>query len=156
MSAYARVISDTGLVGVKALADRLQKAAHSRVKVGVPAGPTEADGTSTAVVGATVEFGRPSVGQPERPFLRGGVNDSLPAVRRVAAHDLVLVADGQMGVAVALERIGQAAAGSVKQYMAGDHFAPNAPATVDRKGSSQPTIDSSHLRQSITHVVEVA
>ena len=32
-------------------------------------------------------------------------------------------------------------------------FTPNAPATVKRKGSSQPLIDTGNLRKSITFVI---
>lgn len=154
MSVTVRVVKDTGGRGLDALAQQLRAAAHSRVLVGVPAGPTEADGASMAMVAATVEFGKDN--QPERPFLRGGVRGSLPEVRAIARHDLAAVAEGHQTISVALERIGAVAAGSVKKYMAGDNFAPNAPSTVAKKGSSQPTIDTSALRQAVTHVVESA
>lgn len=152
MSVTVRVVKDTRGRGLQELADRLRAAANSRVKVGVPSGPTEQDGTSMALVAATVEFGKEN--QPERPFLRGGVRESLPQVRSLAAHDLAAVAEGRQTIAVALERAGAVAVGSVKKYMTGDHFAPNAPSTIAKKGSEQPTIDTAALRGSITSVVE--
>lgn len=153
MSVTVRVIKDTGGAGVAALQRRL-RASVSRVLVGVPAGPVEADGTSMALVAATVEFGKDN--QPERPFLRGGVRESLPQVRALAKHDLAAVAEGNMTIPMALERVGLVVVGSVKKYMAGDNFAPNAPSTIAKKGSSQPTINTSALRQAVTHVVESA
>jgi hypothetical protein len=152
-SVSVKVIKDTKGAGVAALQRRL-RASVQRVLIGVPAGPTEPDGASMALVAATVEFGKDN--QPERPFLRGGIRESLPQVRALAKHDLAAVSEGRMTIPVALERIGLVAVGSVKKYMAGDNFAPNAPSTIAKKGSSQPTIDSGALRQSITHVVEGA
>jgi hypothetical protein len=156
LSVTVRIVKDTGGRGLDDLARRLRAAAGKRALVGVPSGASEADDASMALVGATVEFGRPDVGQPERPFLRGGIRDAIPQVRAVAQHDLALVAEGHMSVGTVLDRLGAVGAGSVKTYMAGDHFAPNAPSTIAKKGSSQPTIDSAALRGSITHVVEDA
>lgn len=51
-----RVIKDTQLRGVEALIKRLGKGQH-RVLVGVPAGKTEPEGTSMAMVAAINEFG---------------------------------------------------------------------------------------------------
>jgi hypothetical protein len=154
MSVSVRIEGDTQLRGLAELQRRMDAARNKVVKVGVPSGPVEADGTSMALVASAVEFGRPSINQPERPFLRGGVNDSLPAVRQVAEHGLRAVVEGTRSTEAVLETMGAVAAGSVKQYMAGDHFAPNAPATIAKKKSSQPTIDTASLRQSVTHVVE--
>lgn len=150
-SVSVKVIKDTQGAGVAALQRRLRASAQ-RVLVGVPAGPVEPDGTSMALVAATVEFGKED--QPERPFLRGGVRESLPQVRALARHDLAAVAQGTMTIPVALERAGAVAVGAVKEYMTGDNFAPNAPSTIAKKGSEQPTIDTGALRGSITHVVE--
>jgi hypothetical protein len=149
-----KVVQDTGGAGVRALAERLKAAARSRVLIGVPAGKAEPEGTSMALVAAATEFGTPTA--PERPFLRPGVRGSLPLVRQVARHDLPAVAEGRMQVEATLDRMGHAAEGEVKRYMTGPNFAPNAPSTVKRKGSSQPTIDSGALRQGVTHIVEGA
>jgi hypothetical protein len=121
--------------------------------VGVPAGAgNEENGASLAQVAGWVEFGTST--SPERPFLRGGVRTALPLCSRIARHDLAAVAEGKMSMGTALDRQGLAAVGAVKQYMAGPNFAPNAPATIAKKGSSQPTIDEGQLRQAVTHVVE--
>lgn len=152
-SANVRIIKDTHGAGLYALMKRLGKG--GRVLIGVPSKAGEhrgAGGASVAQVAAWTEFGAGNA--PERPFLRGGVRSSLPNVRRVAAGDLADVAEGRKTMDVALERSGAIAAGEVKRYMAGPHFAPNAPSTIKRKGSSQPTIDKAQLRQSVTSVLE--
>lgn len=150
------VITDTRGAGLAALGKRLHELAREKVFVGVPSGTAaEADGTPMTLVAARTEFGDPSTGQPERPFLRDGIRTALPELKRLSATAAHAVANDQMPPETALNLIGTAAAGRVKQYMAGPHFAPNAPATIAKKGSEQPTVDSGSLRQSITHVVGV-
>jgi hypothetical protein len=149
-SGTVRVIKDTHGAGLDALIKRLGRGEH-RVLVGVPKGAGDEGGVSVAQVAAFVEFGASG---PERPFLRGGVREALPQVSRVASRDLSDVARGTKTLDVALERAGAIGAGSVKRYMAGSTFAPNAPSTIAKKGSSQPTIDDAQLRQSITSVLE--
>lgn len=154
MSATVRIIKDTGGRGLDDLSRRLAAMRGKRALVGVPSGANEEDGASMAMVAATVEFGKPDIGQPERPFLRQGIREALPELRAVAAHDLAEVVEGRMGINAVLERVGAVGAGAVKVYMAGDHFKANAPSTIAKKRSEQPTIDSGSLRSSITHVVE--
>jgi hypothetical protein len=161
MSATVRVIRDTKGRGLDELARRLRMGSPPpRELVGVPSGAKESDGTSLAQVAAWTEFGHPGGeeggkgAQPERPFMRGGIRAGLPKIRRVARQDLAAVAGGHMGMATALDRMGAVGAGEIKRFMVGDNFAPNAPSTIARKGSDQPTIDSGSLRQQITHVPE--
>jgi len=63
-------MSGGDLPGLKALMQRM-KDANRAVLVGVPAGVSEADGTTMATVAAVHEFGSPEQGIPERSFLRG-------------------------------------------------------------------------------------
>ena len=147
------------LKGVSDLAKRLgMDRPAQRELVGIPAGKTEPDGESMAQVGAWVEFGTEASathpGSPERPYMRQGIRAGEMQIRRVAKHDLREVGRGEMTMRDALGRMGEVGAGAVKKYMAGDNFEANAPATVAKKGSSQPTIDSTALRGSITHVPE--
>lgn len=150
-SANVRIIRDTKGAGVDALIKRLGKG--GRVLVGVPRGAgAEENGVSLAQVAAFTEFGTSTA--PERPFLRAGIRGALPKVSRVAARDLAAVAEGTKSMDAALEMAGVIGAGEVKRYMVGPHFAPNAPSTIAKKGSSQPTIDQAQLRQSVTSVLE--
>lgn len=146
------VVHDTKGAGLEALAKRLKRLAAGRVLIGVPKGKETLDGESLALRAARVEFGAGH--SPERPFLRGGIRDGLPKFKAIAEHDARAVAEDRMSPQVALERLGVAGAGHVKEYMAGPNFVPNAPSTIAKKGSSQPTIDTSAVRQAITHVVE--
>lgn len=158
MSASGVKITGTSFHGVTRLADRMRRLGEARILVGIPKGKENDDGESLALVGARVEFG---VGHaplklwiPERPFLRGGLRAATPKLKGQAAGLARAVANERMSPDAAAETLGLSAAGEVKQYMTGPNFFPNAPSTIAKKGSSQPTIDEGQLRQAITHRVE--
>lgn len=148
-----RVVRDTGGHGVKALQKRLRQM-KKRVLVGVPAGKTEPDGTSTAKIAAIHEFGAPERNIPERSFLRSGIRENLPVLTELSKGLLPRVVEGVMGEEHALGILGTVAASKVQDKIVSGPFTPNAPRTVARKGSDKPLIDTGSLRQSITYVVE--
>lgn len=121
---------------------------RGRVEVGVPDGPTERDGTSIATIAAAHVFGTSRI--PQRDFLRPAIEKNLPSFQSLTATNLVRVATGQMNLETALGQLGAAAAGAVQAEIVSGSFAPLAPATVRRKKSSKPLIDSGNMRQSIT------
>lgn len=55
----------------------------------------------------------------------------------------------------ALKRAGMTAQNIVRAWFTDprNHWAPNAPSTIKRKGSSRPLIDTGELRKSITYVI---
>ena len=73
MAAYARVtkkiLKDIDFRAFDDLKRRIDAGKHT-VRVGVPSGDAEADGTSVAMIAAVHEYGSPAHGIPERPFLR--------------------------------------------------------------------------------------
>ena len=52
-----------------------------------------------------------------------------------------------------LSKLGVSYEGEMKKTFLVGQFIPNKPATIKRKGSSRPLIDTGHLRQSITSKV---
>jgi hypothetical protein len=143
------------LPGIRQLAQALADANRS-VLVGVPAGKIEPDGTTMALVAAVQEFGSPENNIPERPFLRMGIAAGRPRFERLNSGNLRLILAGRKTVTRALEELGNLAAGEVKRGMVTLKFEPLKPATIARKGSSRPLIDTGNLRQSITYQVEPA
>lgn len=101
---------------------------------------------SLGELAAIHEFG---LGPPARPFisqwaelkLAEGIETFNDVWARVVVSDL--------DPATAFRRIGEWCVGSCKQHMANGILPPNAPATVARKGSSTPLIDTGQLRNSI-------
>jgi len=170
MSVTVKITGNANLPGLDALAKRLRVGGPMpRELVGVPSGLKDEDGTSLALVAARTEFGGVEERevesgqfgpaqkvQPERPFMRMGIRSGIPELRRVARHELAALAEGRGTMTGVLDLMGAVGAGAVKKYMVGDHFAPNAPSTIAKKGSEQPTVESGSLRQQITHVPENA
>jgi hypothetical protein len=56
------------------------------------------------------------------------------------------VIDGKIDAEYALEKLGELGEKGIKSYMGGNNFTPNAESTKKRKGSSQPLMDTGHLK----------
>ncbi len=104
-------------------------------------------------------YGSPLWQIPPRPIIEPAIEDKQN--RRVIEKELELAAkaalDGKKEeVRKHLQRAGMIAQNVVRGWFTNprNHWAPNAPSTIKRKGSSQPNIDTGDLRKSITYVVE--
>lgn len=141
--------------GLKALMKRMEDPHHS-VLVGVPAGAQEEDGTSIADVAMYNEFGAPEANVPERPVLRQGARRAMKEGTSLNAAGLRAVIEGKKTLEQVVNLLGVAAVGAVKREFVSPSpaFAPNAPATKERKGSSRPLVDTGQYRQSITYTTE--
>lgn len=142
------------LGGMKALKKRAQTLDLTSVKVGVPGSLNNPDGTSLAMIAAVHEFGNPAKGIPERSFLRGSILTNRKKYIAASKKLSFRVLSGDTTATQVYGLLGQAASDDVKQFIREGDFVPNAAATVRRKGSSKPLIDTGQLRQSITYVVE--
>lgn len=143
-----------GLDGLQNRITRFQDEGH-RVKVGLPrgSGTHGPSGLPVVQLGAIHEFGSADGNIPERSFLRS----TMESKRR--EHNAIIrklgrsVMTGRQDPRVALEQLGMVAAANVQETIADGVPPPNAPATVRRKGSSKPLVDTGALRQAITHQV---
>lgn len=99
------------------------------------------------------EHGSPAYRVPPRPFLEPGIEKHLDLVESGMKAALQDVLDGGDGKAQR-ERLGATMAAKVQAYFQEDNgWPPNAPSTIKRKGSAQPLVDTSALRQSITYII---
>lgn len=104
-----------------------------------------------AVVAAIHEFGLGDM--PQRSFLRSAYDENLPMIDKMIQR----VANGAvfgLGTNAALNQLGNVVQGMVQRKIVDGPFVPNSPATIKRKKSSKPLIDTGHLRQSIRYVIE--
>lgn len=138
----------------KKLTENLLKLANENVLVGVPAGKTEDDGTSLALIAAVHEYGSPEHNVPERSFIRSAILSSKLLFRKLNLHNCKKVFRNEMSVDKALAQVGLLGQAQVQIKMHEGPFTPLKPATVRAKNSSQPLIDTGHLIQSITFAVE--
>jgi hypothetical protein len=91
---------------------------------------------------------------PERSWLREWFDANLSPNRKAIRNAMAKVARGKLTTDQALELLGLRWAGEIKQRISSGIAPPNAPETVEKKGSSVPLIDKGQFRQSITHRAE--
>lgn len=86
---------------------------------------------------------------PPRPWLdkgaESGAKEYLDTVREG-------IMDGLDAKRI-MVRVGNEAEGAIKQYILDLNSPPNKPSTIQRKGSSNPLIDTGNMRESVTSVV---
>ena len=184
MAAYARVTKkiqkDIDWRAFDELRHRINAGKHA-VRVGVPGGVAETDGTPVAMIAAVHEYGSPAQGIPERPFLRVAIQKNRNKYVRLNRINLVKMMRGQMRMEQALGQLGEMAKGDVVTEIKSGDFAALDPKTIAarRRARSKgynkallrkvaktqgagnaagpidrPLIDTGQLFQSITYEIE--
>ncbi len=126
------------------------KGGVSGVAVGFFSTARYEDGTPVAAVAAWNEFGTETI--PERPFFRRALAEAEDGIIRVLKAGIdteKMVVDDRLA-----GRVGAYVQGEIQESITALREPPNAPETIARKGSSNPLIDTKHMRQSVTFVVE--
>jgi hypothetical protein len=154
--------------GWRALMKLLKDMGHEQTRVVVGVTGTKAaaihprsKGQLTVVdVAIQNEFGSAGGKIPERSFIRSTTDANVTKYKngiRRAFRDMLeaAIAHGEVDPkkAKGLERLGLQVTGDIKRAISGGIPPPNAPATIARKGSDTPLIDTDRLRQSISHEV---
>lgn len=142
--------------GYRALLARVKRASRSRaITVGVHSGEggaPAAGGGTVADVASIHEFGLGNV--PERSFVRSWADAKKSDNQKLLREAAERIVRGAT-VDEALEQVGLVMAASMqKRIQSGEIGPPLEPATIARKGSSTPLIDTGQLVSSITHKVE--
>ena len=118
-------------------------------KIGVPIGPTEAEGTPLALIAAVHEFGSEDKGIPERPWLRTSIRENSDKRRKLNKATLVKIVKGTLTIDQALGQLGLIASADAQKKVRTGPFAPLAQSTIKAKGSSKPLIDTGNFIQNI-------
>lgn len=126
------------------------------VKVGFPekTGGRSGDELNNPTLAYIHEYGAPEANIPERPFLVSGVESSLPTVTKIMKEGAKAALAGRNTAGQTLNTVGLVAQGAVQKKIVDGPFIPNAPGTVQRKGSDRPLIDTGALRQAVSYVIE--
>lgn len=130
----------------------LKKLAELEIRVGFQSGadPYE-DGTDLVDVVAYNELGSSDI--PARPFMKQSFENHEDELKN--GCDLVNRTLAAGGTAEqALDKLGVIVKGLVQEEIVDGDFTPNAEATVKKKGSAQPLIDTGHMRQSVNYVIK--
>lgn len=116
------------------------------VTVGIhqDAGNVEDGSMTQAQNGALQNYGNDRI--PARPWLIPGVQSATQDIIDVIAGGL----EGGLTPDQTLNQIGAVAAGATQQYITDLQTPPNAPFTIEKKGSSNPLIDTGSMRASVT------
>lgn len=164
-------------LGWKNLLKELRGLSKKEIKAGIQGGKTK-DGTADLVtVAAVQEFGamifqhpgevtvyrkvkkgstHRSMGRliiiPERSFIRATFDEKSDEIGERAEAAVTAIINGA-DVSKALARTGQYIEGEIKRKIGSGPFTPNSPATIRKKKSSKPLIDTGHMRQSVRYEI---
>jgi len=118
----------------------------SKVKVGFPKGT---DGSPGGILDRAIynEFGTRNI--PERPFIRNGLREGVPQLRRTARVVAGKVISGRLTPRQGLGQMGEQGKQLIKNSITDMRNPPNAGVTIERKGSSNPLIDSGDMRKAV-------
>lgn len=121
------------------------------LRVGFLENATYPDGTQVALVAAIQNFGAPAAGIPPRPFFSNMVaakKDGWPAA---IAKNLKRT---DYDAAKAFALVGEGVSGQLRQSITQTNSPPLKPATIKRKGSSKPLVDTGHMLASVDYDVK--
>jgi hypothetical protein len=144
--------------GISGLVSQVKRLVNADVLVGIPAEKTLRQGEP--INNASLLFihthGSPLNNIPARPVLEPSIEKNKKLITPhlgVAAKEVI---QGHPEAAMReLDRAGMIAANGAKRYFTDptNGWPPNAPSTIERKGSDRPLIDKGEMRRSITWVV---
>lgn len=145
---------------MKALVKKLGVLASKKVRVGVlgsKGGNEDRDGITMVELMAIHEFGSPAANIPKRAPIKGTF-DKLEVQReqaKLSAKLMDRILDDKITIDQALELLGTWGAAQVKNRITNEDIPPPLkPATIAKKGSTKPLVDTGRLLGSITHEVE--
>lgn len=87
---------------------------------------------------------------PERSFLRTGHDENADRVLNQTERALSLVINGSMSIDELLDLYGEQMSTAIKKKIRDISSPPNSGVTIERKGSSNPLVDTGGLIESIT------
>ena len=137
---------------------RVDETDGKRVRVGIVGSQAAAahgdSGATNGEIALYHEFGTRRM--LSRPFIRMTFSDegNERALRALQERLIAQVVAGKMTTEQALGMIGAWAAGAIRATIRNGSFAPLAPSTVARKGSSKPLVDTGQLAGAVSWVVE--
>jgi len=140
--------------GLEKLKARLQEMADLEVRVGVLGdGGYRGPELTNAELMAIHEFGAPRAGIPERAPIRGAFDAYEKRWQALVGNLVKAVVAEKMAPERALGLLGERAVADMRAHVRAGLEPPLKPATIARKGSSVPLIDTGRLLQSIAHEV---
>ena len=167
MSARVRITDENR---IPQLLDELEFLANHQLEIGILSGEQDAQ---VLMIAAVHEFGvriavtdamraylhgigihlradTTEINIPERAPLRGGFDAHINEIDSTIERLLNGVMEGKTTGRAMLEALGGVVVSKMQEYLINLSDPPNHPATIERKGSSNPLVDSGQLGSSIT------
>ena len=120
------------------------------LRVGFLAGSNYPDGTPVAMVAAIQNYGAPRAGIPPRPFFSNMIASKSGEWPNAIKSFLLA---NNYDTKKALEALGQGIQGQLRQSIRDTNSPPLKPATIRRKGSAKPLIDTVQMLRSVNFEV---
>ena len=130
----------------------LKELGDLEVRVGFQHGKaTEEDGTDICDIAAWNELGTEHI--PSRPFIRQSVDNNEDKINSVLHTRVRALTKGE-SAEDALKKIGVFQKRLMQSEIKSGDFVPNSEATIRKKKSSQPLIDTGRMRKSVDYVIQ--
>lgn len=113
------------------------------VKVGIRRGKGSHDGTDMLDIAVYNHFGTSTI--PARPFISDCAEKNAGQIREAQNRLVYRVYQGGLSADMALAQLGKWYTNVQKGHILHGGWTPNAPATVKRKGSNRPLVDTGQL-----------
>lgn len=134
----------------------LKKISKVDLLVGVPQEETQREAGSKSITNAELMFihtnGSPIRNIPKRPTIEPTINENKARITKMFSEG-VKNALSNDGSTKDLEKLGIWLTNKIKAKFGSDELAPDSPATIAKKKSDRPLIDTGQLRNSITYVI---
>jgi len=132
---------------IKRELDKLRGNKYATVGIHEDAGNVEDGSMTQAQNGALQNYGNDKI--PARPWLLPGVQSATQDIVDTSASGIERgLSNDQI-----MEQVGAFAAGATQQYITDLRDPPNAPYTIEKKGSDNPLIDTGSMRAAVTYKV---
>jgi len=130
--------------GMRAAIERLDVRGQEFVDIGILADAGEAEVEKAA----QNEFGTERI--PERSFIRATIDENEDRLARARVTLSGRIADGQLQRDAALRLMGVRIQTMIRRKIRTLRTPPNAPATIAKKGSDNPLIDTGEMLRRVT------
>lgn len=138
-------------MGIDKVLENVMELGGKQVKVGIQAGSGSHDGVDILDIAIYNHFGTRNI--PSRPFVSDCFDKNQGQISEAKKRIVYRVMEG-MPASAGLAQLGQWYQDVLKGHIRNGGWVPNAPATVKRKGSSRPLIDTGQLVNSVRWEIE--
>lgn len=149
------IITRTDAGALARIVENVRSMGLNKLEVGLPSGGSHS-GTSLSMheLGMVHEYGSPTRNIPARPFIQPSIKDNTDKYKKLMRKQAGLLLFRQTSLNNALSLVGEVAKADIQKYMLSASFTPLSAATIEKKGSSKPLIDTGQMRNAITYEVK--